>query len=118
MFKTVVIALATAAAVTLSVAPAANAFGLASAARTMAPKAVAVQARQSDIACASASDGCHRGRTFFLTYEARVRNVLYVQSGSGEAVIDLMRRELAVRQTGGNLFALLSSAKTLAPRLG
>lgn len=118
MFKTVLIALSTAAAVTLSAGTQANAFGLASAARTIAPKAVTVQARQSDIACATATDGCHRGRTFFLTYDMRVRNILYVQAGSGDAVIDSLRREIAVGQISGNLFASLSNDKNSALRLG
>jgi hypothetical protein len=115
MFKTVLIALSTVAAVTLSVSTEANAFGLASAARTIAPKPVTVQAKQSDIACATATDGCRR--MFFLTYDARVRNLLYVQAGSGEAVVDSLRRELAVRSVSGNLFASVSSGKT-ALRLG
>ncbi|MCD2174877.1 hypothetical protein [Rhizobium sp. C4] len=107
MLKSVLIALSTAAAVTFSAGTEANAFGLASAARMIAPKPVAVQvqARQSDIACAESADGCHRGRTFLLTYDARIRNLLVVQTGSGEAVVDSLRRELVVRQISGNLFA-------------
>lgn len=115
MFKTVLIALSTVAAVTLSVSTEANAFGLASAARTIAPKPIAVQAKQSDIACATTIDGCRR--MFFLTYDARVRNLLYVQAGSGEAVVDSLRRELAVRSVSDNLFASVSSGKA-ALRLG
>ena len=118
MFKSVLIAVSTVAAVTLPVSTEANAFGLASAARTIAPKAVTVQARQSDIACATAADGCHHGHTFFLTYDMRVRNLLYVKAGSGEAVVDSLRRELATRQMTGTLFAGLSSGKAQALRLG
>lgn len=118
MFKSVLIALSTVAAVTLSAGTEANAFGLASAARTIAPKTVTVQARQSDIACATVADGCQRGRTFFLTYDMRVKNLLYVKAGSGEAVIDSLRRDLAVRQVSGNLFASLSAGATQALRLG
>ena len=118
MFKTVLIALSTVAAVTVCVGTEANAFGLASAARTIAPKAVTVQAKPSDIACATVADGCHRGRTFFLTYDMRVRNLLYVKAGSGETVVDGLRLELAMRQANGNLFASLSNGKTPALRLG
>ena len=116
MFKTVLIALSTIAAVTLVAGTEANAFGLASAARTIAPKPITVQARQSDISCATTTDGCRR--MFFLTYETRVRNMLVVQTGSGEAVVDNLRRELAVRQVSGNLFAGLSSGKMPTLRLG
>ena len=116
MFKTVLIALSTVAAVTLSAGTEANAFGLASAARTIAPKPLAVQSKQSDIACATTTYGCRR--TFFLTYDARMRNLLYVQAGSGEIVIDSLRREFAVRSVNGNLFASVSSGKMPAFRLG
>lgn len=118
MFKSVLIAVSTVAAVTLPVATEANAFGLASAARTIAPKAVTVEARQSDIACATAADGCHRGRTFFLTYEMRVRNLLYVQAGSGEAVVDSLRRDMIGGLASGSLFASLSGSKASTRRFG
>lgn len=118
MFKTVLIALSTVAAVTLSAGTQANAFSLASAARTIAPKPVAVQAKQSDIACARSADGCSRGQTFFLTYDMQVRNLLYVQAGSGEALVDSLRRDLALRSTSGNLVAGLSKGEMPALRFG
>ncbi|HWU63544.1 MAG TPA: hypothetical protein VN112_16115 [Ensifer sp.] len=109
MFKSVLITLSTVAAITLSAGAEANAFGLASAARTIAPKTVTVQARQSDIACATPTDGCHRGHTFFLDYDARVRSLLFVQASPEEAVIDGLRRAIAMRDVTGARYASLSS---------
>ncbi len=118
MFKSVLIALSTLSAVTLPAGTEANAFGLASAARTIAPKPVAVHAKQSDIACDTDADGCRRGRMFFLTYDARVRSLLVIPTGSGEAVVDSLRREIAAHQMSANLFASISNGKAQALRLG
>lgn len=76
MFKSIMIALSAAAVVTLSAATQANAFGLASATRTVAAHASHVPPLQFQIFCLQNPADCRRSRLSSVAYDGRTRQLL------------------------------------------
>ncbi|HZG28709.1 MAG TPA: hypothetical protein VE079_09640 [Ensifer sp.] len=113
MLKSIVIAVSTVMAVALSAGAQANAFGLASAARTIAPKPLAASTQSSDIACAVRPADCRRGQTFFLNYDLRIKDLLAAQTGTGDALVDALRRDMNSQQQIGERYARLVAAHAL-----